>query len=326
MISAKKFLMCVPVLCTLALYTPGAAAQSAPQPDEDRGRPLRESLNGQAKSAYDSATLLVVNHDFAGALAKFKEAYVASNEPRLLYDMAVCEKNLRHYASMQSLLQRYVREGGWQLSAEDRTTVEAALAAIQSLVATLKITISVDGASVLIDGETVGISPLSDPLAVDLGRHTLTVRKAGFETIERVTDAVGGGEAAISITLTPRTPVSHLTVATDTDASIRIDGQIAGAGRYDGQLSPGTHQVAVTESGKLPYRAEVDLRDGETRTVQVTLESARGGTLWPWIVGGTALVAGAAVGGYFLFKTHDEQGSPPTGALGTVFISSLGGR
>ncbi len=322
----KSIALCAPLLCALVLRAPNTAAQSAPRVSHEEPRPLAETLRGPAKSAYESANLLVQNHDFAGALAKFKEAYLASEDARLLYNMAVCEKNLRHYASMQSLLQRYVREGGAHLSAEDHTAVEAALSAIQSLVATLKITVSVDGASILIDGEGVGISPLSDPLPLDLGKHTLTIRKTGFETVERVTEAVGGAEAALSVTLTALRHVAHLTVTTDSGASVGVDGQLAGAGRYDGQLSPGTHEVTVTEPGKVSYKAEVDLRDGETRTVQVTLESAHHAALWPWIAGGAVLVAGAVVGGYFLFKTRDEPGAPPSGVLGTVVTSSFGIR
>ena len=44
--------------------------------------------------------------------------------------------------------------------------------------------------------------------------------------------------------------------------------------------------------------------------------------LWPWIVGGAAVVAGAVVGGYFLFKPKAEPGQVPVDKLGTVVLPS----
>ena len=158
-------LSCAPVLCALAFYAPVAAGQGAPHAAVEGPKPLADALRGDARTAYDSANLLISNHDFAGALAKFKEAYLASAEPRLLYNMALCEKNLRHYASMQLLLRRYAREGAAQLTADDRAAVDAALAAIQNLVASLTVTVDVDGATILVDGVGVGQSPLKEPLA-----------------------------------------------------------------------------------------------------------------------------------------------------------------
>jgi PEGA domain len=314
---------CAPLILVLLVSAPAALAQVA----RDTPKPLAESLQGPAKGAYDSATMLVQNHDFAGALAKFKEAYAASEDPRLLYDMAVCEKNLRRYARMQILLEKYARDAGPRMAPDERAAVDAAVGAIKNLVGTLKLTVNVDGASILIDGEPAGVSPLDRPLVVDLGTHTITVKKEGFETAQQPTDTVGGGESEISITLTPHAAQEgHLTVATASEAMVAIDGKLAGAGRYDGPLAPGVHELEVTQPGKVTYREELELRDGETRTVQVTLEDAKRLVLWPWIAGGAAVVAGAVVGGYFLFKTREESGPPPSGALGTVYISAFGAR
>jgi hypothetical protein len=204
--------------------------------------------------------------------------------------------------------------------------VDEALAAIKNLVATVDLTANQAGATVLVDGEAVGTTPLTAPLTVDLGRHTIALKKARFELAEQTIETPGGSTTAVLITLHEQRHVGHLLVTADESATIVVDGSFAGEGRYDGQLAPGAHEVRVTKPGKMPYEAGIDLRDGETRTIQVTLENERHGTSWPWIVGGVAVLAGAAVGGYFLFQPHDEKGPAPTGVLGTVYIQSLGGR
>jgi len=38
--------------------------------------------------------------------------------------------------------------------------------------------------------------------------------------------------------------------------------------------------------------------------------------VWPWVVGGVVVAAGAAVGGYFLFRPHDQTSPVPNGTFG----------
>ena len=89
--------------------------------------------------------------------------------------------------------------------------------------------------------------------------------------------------------------------------------------------SSGSHVVSVTEQGKTPYRTEIDLREGETRTLEITLQSETHGVVWPWLGAGSVLVAGAIVGGYFLFKPSNATEQVPTGKLGGVQLSTFGG-
>ena len=77
--------------------------------------------------------------------------------------------------------------------------------------------------------------------------------------------------------------------------------------------------VRQVEAGEVE---EVQLRAGEMRRIDVTLhDERRAASVWPWIVGGVALAAGAAVGGYFLFRTSDPGPAPVTGGFATVKLS-----
>ena len=308
------------VAIVVAFAAPPASAQSTPS----HGASLSDALKGPAKDAYESGRLLAANHDFEGALTKFEQAYSLSNDPRLLYNMAICNKELRHYARMQSLLQKYSREEA-NLSPENRTAVDQALAAIKPLVANVQVTVNEAGAAVSVDGEAVGTTPLRDPLALDLGKHTLTVKKAGFETSEQTIATPGGGATSVAVTLAAQKHVAQLVVTAEEGATVFVDDKAAAQGRFEGPLEPGSHHVRVTEPGKVPYASDVDLRDGETRTVEVSLESNEhhAPLIWPWIVGGVVVAAGAAVGGYFLFKPSDTTGPAPSGKLGQVSFATF---
>jgi hypothetical protein len=308
----------VPVCIAFAVLgaTPCALAQGAQ-------KPLAESLQGAAKDAYMSARILFNNNDFARALEKYKQAYDVSADPRLLYDMAICEKNLKHYARMQTLLQRYSKDEGSALTGEEKQIVDDALAATKNLVGAVHLEVNEPGASVSVDGEPDGVTPLPQALMLDLGLHKVTVTKPGFVSAEKELDVAGGSGASLSLTLTPETHVARLLVSTDPHATVSIDGTVVGQGRFEGSEAPGPHQVTVKSTGMRPYEAEIDLRDGEHRTLQVTLEAEKGhAPIWPWIVGGVAVAAGAAVGGYFLFKPSDTVTPIPAGKFASATFAS----
>lgn len=247
---------------------------------------LAQSLTGAAKDAFTSAGLLLNNDDYAGALEKYQQAYELSKEPRLLLNMAICARSLKAYARMQSLLLRYEREAGASMSEPEKQQADAALAAIRNLVGTLRVTVSESGATVTLDGQAVGTTPLEAPLVVDLGSHAFHVEKPGFTPFEQNLTIDGGNETPVTVTLKAIRHVAQLVVVADDGATVAVDGEIPAKGRFDAQITPGVHEVRVTESGKNAFRSEVDSRDGETRTLQVTLEDVKHSSpVWPWIVG-----------------------------------------
>ncbi len=315
---------CLGLICTLATSAVGlASAAESTKP----AAPLGESLAGTAKDAYVSGQILLNNSDFAGALKKYGQAYDLSKDPRLLFNMAVCARSLHSYAQMQSLLTRYAREAGTAMTPEDRIDVDNALAAIRNLVGAVRLTVTEAGADVAVDGLAVGATPLGSPLVVDLGTHKLSVTKPGFQPADWTVDVKGGAAVTVAITLVPQRHVAQLTVSADENALVIIDDMPPAKGRFDGEVPTGAHSVHVTEPGKVDYRAPMELKDGETRTLQVTLESEqRHGAVWPWITGGAAVVAGAVVGGYFLFKSSPASAPPTTGNFATVQLSAFGGR
>lgn len=305
-------------LLAVAVVVPRtAAAQSADAGSSPRPA-LGESLSGGAKEAYEAATVLLNNKDCAHAIVKYEQAYDLSKDPRLLFDMAVCDRDLRAYAQMQGLLVRYEKEGGAELSAEQKAEVDAALGAIHDLVGTVDLTASEAGADVTVDSEPVGTTPLVAPIVVDLGKHTLAVKKDGFEPAARTLEVPGGSETRLSITLIRQVHPAVLRIVSDPEASIVIDRKELGRGLFDGTLMPGAHEVQVTEPGKKVYKARIVLGDGEVRTFQPTLEGERHPVFWPWLAGGAAVLVGVGIGGYFLLQPHEARGDGPQGQLFTV--------
>jgi hypothetical protein len=289
--------------------------------------PLAQVLSGPAKDAFDAAQILVDRSDFAEAYSKFAQAYDLSSDPRLLFNMALCEGRLHDYARMKRLLARYEREGGPTLSDEDRQRVGEALTKIESVVGTVQLAVSEAGSSVLVDGELAGTTPLPEGLILNAGDHTLSVQKPGFLPVTRPLNITGGTATTMAVELSPQARDARLVLATDEAAIVVVDGQTVSRGRFDGVLSPGVHDLRVRAVGKVGYHARVDLHEGDTRTILVTLRDERHPRdLWPWIVGGAVVTAGAVAGGYFLLKSPDRSPeATPAGAgpFPTVSFNSL---
>lgn len=288
---------------------------------------LAQSLEGDAKAAYDSARLLLDDGDSSGALAKFSRAYELSRDPRLLWNMAVCEKELRHYARTATLVGRYLAEGGSRIPAAQRQDALETQAALRAFYAQLTLRGVPDGATVLVDGSPIGTTPLETPLLLDLGSRRLRIERAGFEPFERTFQIAGGGELEVSVELKPANEAiaapARLSIATaGTRDIVAVDGKVVGSQRWEGTLPAGEHVVRVAAASKKTYESHLQLLPGSTRTLQITLEDeSRTSPVWFWVAGGAVAVTGAVVGGYFLFKPADTPGSHPDGKLATVYLS-----
>jgi hypothetical protein len=304
---------------------PAAAASSSVAPQSLGPPSLGNTLSGAAKESYDAGRLLFLDHDYAGALVKFQSAYDRSKEPRLLFNMAACEKNLRHYAKTIADFERYRAEGGASLSRAEHDEVDRYLAELRPFVGAVRVAASETGANVYVDDELVGTTPLSGPLPVDIGSRRIRVSKDGFSDAT-TTVMVSGAEAmAVDVQLNKIVHAGRLSIRAGERDVVDIDGQPVGIGQFDGALPSGGHQIRVRGNGMATFQSEVLIQDGRTRTVEVTLQSLPHGGLppWAWITGGAIVAAGAAVGGYFLFKPKDESGAPAAGTIspGTVTLS-----
>lgn len=307
---------------SLASLSVSAHAQkpSAPPAPVDSGpKPLAESLTGEAKQEYDRAIILYGDADNVGALAKFAHAYELAHDPRLLWNMATCQKGLRHYYKTYMLVEQYLREGSSVLSVETISRAEDTKRLLRDLFSPVTIDVEPATASVTFDGEPVPAA--TKDTGLDLGAHKVHVEAEGFEPWDQTLDVPGRTPVTVHAKLKAVVASSQLQVVTETGAAITVDGGHPSNGQWDGSMSPGKHVVVVTAPGKVTYRNEVELVAGSKRSLLVPLKDVPARIpAWVWI-GGGVLIAGAVVGGYFVFRPKDEAAAPPVGKLGSIALS-----
>jgi hypothetical protein len=306
---------------------PEAPPAGAPAP----GKTLSDTLTGLAKAEYEGGRVLYGDRDYANSIVKFQRAYDLSREPRLLWNIAVCEKNLRRYSKMLTTIRRYRKEAGPVLTDTERANADEIVKTVETFVSPLKLTASEAGADVFIDDEKIGTTPLTEPAFADVGTRRIRVSKPGFKDAI-VSKQIGGGvEVSIYLALEKELHRGRLLVVAAPDELISLDGKAVGMARWEGVVESGGHQVRVTSQGMAAYQSEAVVKDNETRRIDVTLNPLpRDGTKTVlWVIGGTLLAGGAIVGGAFLFKPAVAPSVPSVqGNInpGTVQLSFRGRR
>lgn len=267
---------------------------------------LEESLTGVAKQHFRDAWRLNEIQDYAGASLKFRLAYDESKDARLLWNIAACEKGLRHYAKMTLLIEQYLREGSPLIGEKDLSDAQTVLDEIRTLVAQLELTINEPAATVFVDDEKVDATPGSK-LRVDMGPRKIRVSKVGFEDWSTVQNVLGGTTVPVTVELKKVRHVGTLRIQADGAYDVLVDGTRVGIGNWTGELPSGAHTLDVRGKGMLPYQSDVVVTDEQMNLVRVSLRpetaaNAQNSNTWLWVTGGTLLAAGLVTGGYFLLR------------------------
>lgn len=296
--------------------------------------PLGETLSGTAKADYEAGRILYADGDYGGAALKWEVAYKASNDARLLWNIAAARKAERKYAEVERLVKQYLAEGK-ELSDADRAEAQQLLGTIQSFVADLTVQVNEVGAQVIVDGVTVGQTPMTTPLRVDIGQHVVAVAKQGFERAE-VRQQVTGN-TTVPVRLVPELHQGRLRVISPANATVTVDGKRVTSGTWEGVLATGIHRVEVKAPGKLPYSTDTQINDNQEQVLPIALQDAdpfAGGarppnleresessSAWIWVTLGVLALAGAGVGAYYYLQPKDQKPVPAQeGTLDTVFL------
>jgi hypothetical protein len=200
----------------------------------------------------------------AEALDLFRQAYEISRGPRALAQLGLAEQALGRWVEAESHLKAALDSRDDQWVRSHRQALEGALRYVGQQLGSVEVLSNVNGAKVEVDGKGAGQLPLSQPIRVAAGTHTLTLTCEGYHPAERRFTVSPGGLARETIDLAP------IKVAQAEPPKKELD-------------------LAPTTSGPSASPAVV-------APVEPAEEKA---SILPWIAAGSA-VAAVAVGAIFL--------------------------
>lgn len=182
---------------TIAIFLVGAVARAAhadPKLDE-------------AKQHLEAATQLYDENNFRGALAELQRAYELAPSYKILFNIGQVDMELQDYAGALRAYSRYLSEGGPDVPAERGKQVRADVERLRGRIGKIEVQTAA-GAEVLIDDVAVGFAPLPEPVAVNAGRHKVTVHIAGKDPVSRIYDVAGRQEISAAIANDAAAPIA----------------------------------------------------------------------------------------------------------------------
>lgn len=239
--------------------------------------PIRDELPSDARKDWDAARELYDARDYQSALVHFEKAYELSKNPRVLFNVGVCWKELTRYAQAIRVWEREL-EFADKLSAEDVERVKSAIAAARPFVSTLKVESNQPGAVLVVDGREAGTTPFVSPIPIDVGRRTLVLKKEGFLPNETTIDIVQGTPASVSLDLTPLVKMGTvaITVTGSTrGATLFVDGRELGPAPFTGSVPAGPHTFEARAAGYVTARQTTDVPYGKQLNLTLSLAQAR---------------------------------------------------
>lgn len=234
-----------------------------------------DSKADEAKKHFSRGKELYADGDFPGALNELERAYAAVPNVKLLYNIGQLQAQLQNYAMAIKSLRRFLLDAGSDISDSRRAEVLKDIDKFRTRVAELTI-VTVEGAEVAVDDVVVGVSPLAEPVTVNVGRRKVTATIANHFPATKYLEVAGLD--ALNVKLDPQPMVS------------------AAAG------SAGT-----PTPGRAPAPAQTSA--APTTTPHVTVVPAAPARLPVWVpwVGTAALGAATGVMGALSLQASNEQ-------------------
>ncbi len=127
-----------------------------------------------------------------------------------------------------------------------------------------------DGASVQVDGQEVGVTPLPEPVSLPAGKHTLKMTKRGYTEYLDVFTIQGGKATELDIDLLPFAGVLIVT-STEQGARVFVDGKFEGVTPFEKEVLAGKRQVRVSKGGYYDFIATYKSIAGKTKRLSAKL-------------------------------------------------------
>lgn len=302
---------------TLAIFLVGAVARAA----------HADAKLDEAKQHLDAAAQFYDENNFRGALAELQRAYELAPSFKILFNIGQVDMELQDYAGALRAYSRYLSEGGPDVPAERGKQVRADLERLRGRVGKIEVQTAA-GAEVLIDDVPVGFAPLPEPVAVNAGRHKVTVHIAGKDPVSRIYDVAGRQEIAAAIAndaVAPGAPVAPAApTAVDAPAPRRIPLSVYVSWGVTGALGLTTGVLALAARSANNDLANLRGSFGVTPAQLVAQRDSvrHDALLTDLALGATLASAGVAT---YLTLTRVEHGAPPEPARTAQVHVGLGG-
>jgi hypothetical protein len=240
---------------------PASAAWAAPPSS------VRDALAEGPRARFDEGSRLYKAARYAEAREAFLAAHAQSADPRILFNVAVCDKALGRYARAIVTLRRSLATTDRPLPADYVRRASEAIATLSRYVAFVSIVPSVEGATITVDGEPLRESPVP----VETGSHEIVATKDGFERLTQSLVVKAGDELRVTLDLVPSTRAGtvKLSCVGAERCEFRIGDEVIGTAPATLIRPAGSYTVRAYADGKPFGEQRIDVTNGKEIEVAI---------------------------------------------------------
>ena len=267
-------------LWALCVTYPAAVLAQAAAPEPVAAPDDPEKRKEEAKVRFQRGLELVQNESWDAALAEFLASRKLFPTRVALKNAALSLRQLKRSVEALAMYTELVTTFGGSIPAEERKTIDDAIAQLKLAVGEVAIDSDQPGSTVVIDGkQQEGATPMA-AIGVNAGTHSVRISKEGYEAFEAQVLVAGGQRETVHGKLKALSTIGRLVVreAGGKTLDVVVDGAVVGkTPRYEGVLSVGAHTVFLKGEGNLgtaPSQASVKENQAATLTLSaVELDS-----------------------------------------------------
>jgi tetratricopeptide (TPR) repeat protein len=165
------------------------------------GTARAEAPDVAAREHFERGYALTQQGAFEQALDEFKLAYAASPNFSVLFNLGQAYGASGRPVQAAHTLERYLQVGGTGIDAEQRRRTVELIDGYRRRIGRVAVAGLPAGAVVSLDGEDQGTAPLESPLEASAGRHSVSVRAAGYQPLVRAVDVKAGEVTDLAVVL-----------------------------------------------------------------------------------------------------------------------------
>jgi len=279
---------------SVAVAQPSSTTTAAPAAAP--ASPALDPKLEEARQRYARGLQLYNESNFEAARVEFERAYELAPSYKILYNVGLSCEQLGDYVQALRTLERYLREGGADVSDERKAEVTKELAQIRPRIAKVNITTNIPGADLQVDDSPVGRAP-KEAVLLNPGRRKISASKEGYLPSSKVITVAGSDQVNVTIELQKMTQqvmverkrnpfvvpaVIGWTVTAAGGIAAGVTGILASKAKSDQESAVGTFPAT---------RSQLDDAKSKTHSLAVATDA---------ILVGTVVAAGVST--YFTLK------------------------
>jgi len=226
-----------------------------------------------AREHFERGYALAQAGSFEAAIDEFKQAYAASPNFSVLFNLAQAYGAAGRAVQATHTLERYLELGGANIDAEQHRRVTELIQYYRRRIGRVALGSLPAGAVVRIDGQLLGTAPFDGPQDIEAGPHALSIEAPGYQLLNAALNVAPGVETKLAAELRKEPQGSLALACALPNVTLRVDGEPRGTMPLATlPIAAGQHRIALSRPGYVTTVRTLEWSAGQALRIDCRLE------------------------------------------------------